>query len=40
MKKNTINFWTNILIFVSFFSMIFIGVLLYRFPYEASERTI
>jgi len=40
MKKNTINFWTNILIFVSFFSMIFTGVLLYRFPYEASERTI
>ncbi len=40
MKKNIMNFWTNILIFVNFFGVIFTGVLLFRFPYEVSERTI
>jgi len=40
MKKNIMNFWINILIFANFFGVIFIGVLLFRFPYEASERTI
>jgi len=40
MKKNIVNFWTNILIFVNFFGVIFTGVLLFRFPYGASERTI
>jgi len=40
MKKNIMNFWMNILIFVNFFGIIFTGVLLFRFPYEASERTI
>ena len=40
MKKNIVNFWMNILIFANFFGVIFTGVLLFRFPYEASERTI
>lgn len=40
MKKNIMNFWMDILIFVNFFGLIFTGVLLFRFPYEASERTI
>ena len=40
MKKNIMNFWMDILIFVNFFGVIFTGVLLFRFPYEASERTI
>jgi len=40
MKKNIVNFWTNILIFANFFGVIFTGVLLFRFPYEVSERTI
>lgn len=40
MKKNIINFWTNILIFVNFISVILTGVLLHHFPYEVSERTI
>jgi len=40
MKKNIMNFWTNILIFANFVGVIFTGVLLFRFPYEVSERTI
>jgi uncharacterized membrane protein (UPF0182 family) len=40
MKKNIMNFWMDILIFANFFGVIFTGVLLHRFSYEASERTI
>ena len=40
MKKNIMNFWTDILIFANFVGVIFSGVLLHRFPYETSDRTI
>ena len=40
MKKNIMNFWTDILIFINFIGVIFTGVLLHRFPYEVSESTI
>jgi len=40
MKKNTINFWTNILTFINFIFVIFTGVLLREFPAELSGATL
>jgi len=40
MKKNTINFWTNILTFINFILVIFTGILLREFPAELSGTTI
>ena len=40
MKKNTINFWTNILTFINFIFVIFTGVLLREFPVELSGSTL
>ena len=40
MKKNTINFWTNILTFINFVLVIFTGVLLREFPAELSGTTL
>jgi prepilin signal peptidase PulO-like enzyme (type II secretory pathway) len=40
MKKVTLNFWMNILIFVDFILMIFTGILLHRFPAQLQESTI
>ena len=39
MKKNMINFWTNILTFINFIFVIFTGVLLREFPAELSGTT-
>lgn len=36
MKKNTINFWTNILTFINLMLVIFTGILLREFPAELS----
>lgn len=40
MKKHTLNFWTNILIFIDFIALIFTGVLLRNFPSALSGITI
>ena len=40
MKKNMINFWTNILTFINFIFVIFTGVLLREFPPELSGTTL
>jgi hypothetical protein len=40
MKKNTINFWTNILTFINFVLVIFTGILLREFPAELSGTTL
>jgi hypothetical protein len=40
MKKNKINFWTNILTFVNFIFVIFTGILLWEFPAELSGATL
>jgi hypothetical protein len=40
MKKNRINFWTNILTFINFIFVIFTGVLLREFPAELSGTTL
>jgi hypothetical protein len=40
MKKNTMNFWINVIIFINFTAVIFTGVLIHRFPYELKEGTI
>jgi len=40
MKKNKINFWTNILTFINFVLVIFTGVLLREFPAELSGNTL
>jgi hypothetical protein len=40
MKKNTINFWTNILTFINFIFVIFTGILLREFPAELSGATL
>jgi hypothetical protein len=40
MKKNIINFWVDIIIFVDFMAVIFTGVLIHRFPYELKGGTI
>jgi hypothetical protein len=40
MKKNTINFWTNILTFINFILVIFTGILLREFPAELSGTTL
>jgi hypothetical protein len=40
MKKNIVNFWIDIIIFVDFTAVIFTGVLIHRFPYELKAGTI
>ena len=40
MKKNTLNFWMDILIFVDFIALIFTGVLLRNVPSALSGTTI
>jgi hypothetical protein len=40
MKKNTLNFWVDMLIFINFFTLIFTGVLLRNFPSTLSGSTI
>lgn len=40
MKKNPINFWTNILSFINFILVIFTGILLREFPAELSGATL
>jgi hypothetical protein len=40
MKKNTINFWTDILTFINFILVIFTGILLREFPAELSGATL
>ena len=40
MRKNTINFWTNILTFINFIFVIFTGILLREFPAELSGATL
>jgi hypothetical protein len=40
MKKNKINFWTNILSFINFILVIFTGILLREFPAELSGTTL
>jgi len=39
MKKNTTNFWIDILIFIDFVAVVFTGVLLREFPSELSGGT-
>jgi hypothetical protein len=40
MKKNIMNFWVDIILFVDFMAVIFTGVLIHRFPYELKGGTI
>lgn len=40
MKKNTLNFWMDILIFIDFIALIFTGVLLRNVPSALSRTTI
>lgn len=40
MKKNTLNFWTDMFIFIDFIALIFTGVLLRNFPSALSGSTI
>lgn len=40
MKKNTLNFWTDMFIFIDFIALIFTGVLLRNFPAALSGSTI
>jgi hypothetical protein len=40
MKKNTLNFWADMLIFVDFIALIFTGVLLRNFPSALTDSTI
>lgn len=40
MKKNTMNFWTDIIIFINFIAVIFTGVLIHHFPPELKGSTI
>jgi hypothetical protein len=40
MKKNTINFWIDVIIFIDFMGIIFTGILIHRFPYELKGGTI
>jgi hypothetical protein len=40
MKKNTVNFWIDILIFIHFVLIIFTGVLLREFPPELKAHTV
>ena len=40
MKKNTLNFWLDMVIFVDFIALIFTGVLLRNFPSALSGSTI
>jgi hypothetical protein len=40
MKKNTTNFWMNILTFINFIFVIFTGILLREFPAELSGTTL
>jgi uncharacterized protein involved in response to NO len=40
MKKNTLNFWVDVLIFIDFIASIFTGVLLRKFPSALSGTSI
>jgi len=40
MKKNVMNFWMDVIIFIDFIAVMFTGVLIHRFPYELKEGTI
>jgi hypothetical protein len=40
MKKNVMNFWVDVIIFVDLIAVMFTGVLIHRFPYELKEGTI
>jgi len=40
MKKNSINFWIDVIIFVDFLAVMFTGILIHRFPYELKRGTI
>lgn len=40
MKKNILNFWMDIFIFIDFVLIIFTGILLHRFPVQLQESTI
>ena len=40
MKKNTTNFWVDIIIFIDLMAVIFTGILIHRFPYELKGGTI
>jgi len=39
-KKNTINFWVDIIIFIDLMVVIFTGILIHRFPYEIKGGTL
>jgi hypothetical protein len=39
-KKITINFWVDIIIFIHFIIVMFTGILIHRFPYEFKGGTI
>ncbi len=40
MKRNTINFWINIVIFIDFFLVVFTGIVLREFPVNLSGGTV
>ena len=40
MKKNTINFWVDVTIFIDFMAVIFTGILIHRFPCELKGGTL
>ena len=40
MKKNTVNFWIDLIILFDFICVISTGLLLHRFPYRLSGRTV
>jgi Mn2+/Fe2+ NRAMP family transporter len=40
MRKNTINFWVDVIIFVDSTAVIFTGILIHRFPYELKTGAI
>lgn len=40
MKKNVMNFWIDVIIFIDFIAVMFTGVLIHRFPYELKGGTI
>lgn len=40
MKKKSINFWIDILIFIGFIAVVFTGIVLREFPVDLSECTV
>ena len=40
MRKESINFWINILIFIGFIAVVFTGIVLREFPVDLSECTV